>query len=132
MSKIFQGRKYRRNKHLKELIAPSSFHRTKKESNGLIEKCNRRYNICKHSFVLSTEFTCHATKRKCKIRGIIYIACRCCGKQYIDSAPCFKERIHIHKYDISASKIRGGVGSHLLNVCTSATCKPKYLQVQLI
>ena len=85
---------YRRNKNLKELISPSLFLRTIKENNCSIEKCNRRCDICKNFLVLSTEFTCHATKRKYKIRGfltcntknIIYlIACKCCGKQYIDT-----------------------------------------------
>ena len=91
--------------------------------------------------VLSTEFTCHATKRKYKIRGflicntknIIYlIVCKCCSKQYIGSSTGFKERFQISNSDINTSKIRCGVASHLLNVCKSATCKTKYLQVQLI
>ena len=60
---------YRRNKNLKELISPSSFPRTIKENNCSIEKCNRRCDICKNFLVLSTEFTCHATKRIYKIRG---------------------------------------------------------------
>ena len=91
--------------------------------------------------VLSTEFTCHATKRKYKIRGflicntknIIYlIVCKCCSEQYIGSSTGFKERFRISKSDINTSKIRCGVASHLLNVCKSATCKTEYLQVQLI
>ena len=91
---------YRRNKNLKELISPSLFLRTIKENNCSIEKCNRRCDICKNFLVLSTEFTCHATKRKYKIRGfltcntknIIYlIASKCCGKQYIGSATGFRD-----------------------------------------
>ena len=38
----------------------------------------------------------------------------------------------IHKNDINTNKIRCGVASNLLNVCKSATCKTKYLQMQLI
>ena len=92
---------YRINKNLKEIILPSLFPRTVKENICSIEKYNRRCDICKKNFVLSTEFTCHATKRKYKIRGfsicnlsdIIYlIACKCCGKQYIGSATSFKEK----------------------------------------
>ena len=80
-------------------------------------------------------------KRKYKIRGfltcstknIIYlIACKCFGKQYIGSATGFKGRFWIHKRDISSGKISGGVQSHFLNVCKSATCETEYLQVQLI
>ena len=89
---------YRRNKRLKVLISPSLFPRTLKENNGSTEKCNRRCNIYKHFLVLSTEFTCHATKRKyktrdfltCNTKNITYlIACRCFGKQYIGSATGF-------------------------------------------
>ena len=80
--------------------------------------------------VVSTEFTCYATKRKYKIRGtltintknIIYlIACKCCSKQYIGSAA-----------GINIGKFTCGVAKHLLNVCKSAICKTEYLQVQLI
>ena len=55
---------YIRNKNLKEIISPSLFPRTIKENNCSIEKCNRRRDICKNVLVLSTEFICHATKRK--------------------------------------------------------------------
>ena len=91
---------YRQSKNL-ELISPSLFPRTIKENNCSIEKCNSRCDICKNFLVLSTEFICHATKRKykisgfltCKTKNIIYlIASKCCGKQYIGSATCFKER----------------------------------------
>ena len=62
---------YRRNKNLKELISPSLSPRTIKEDNCSIEKCSRRCDICKNFLVLSTEFTCHATKRKYKIRDFL-------------------------------------------------------------
>ena len=60
---------YRQNNNLKELISPYLFPRTIKENNFPIKKCNRRCNIYKNVLVLSTEFTCQATKRKYKIRG---------------------------------------------------------------
>ena len=62
---------YRRNKNLKDPISPSLFPRTIKENNYSIEKCNRRCDVCKNLLVLSTEFTCHATKRKYKVRGFL-------------------------------------------------------------
>ena len=132
---------YRRNKNLKELISPFLFPRTVKENKASIEKCNRRCDIYKNIFVLSTEFTCRATKRKYNIRGflicntksIIYlIASKCCDKLYIGSTIGFKERFQIHKSDINTGKVKCGVLNHLLNVCKSATCKTKYLHVQLI
>ena len=106
---------YRPNQNLKQHISPSLFPRTIKENNCSIEKCNGRCDICKKFLVLSTDFPCHATKRKYKIRGfltcntknIIYlIACKCCDKQYIGSATGFKERFRIHKSDINTGKIR--------------------------
>ena len=131
---------YRQKKNLKELIPPSLFPRTIKDNNYSTEKCNRRCDICKNFLVLSTECTCHTTKRKYKIRRfltcntkhIYLIACKYCGKQYIGSATGFKERLRIHKSDINTGKIRFGVASYLLNVCKSATSKTEYLQVQLI
>ena len=65
--------------------------------------------------VASTEFTCFATKRKYKVKGILkctsknviyLISCKCCGKQYIGSATGFKERFRIHKSDINTGKVR--------------------------
>ena len=58
---------YRRNKNLKGIISPSLFPRTREENNRLIKRCNRKCGICKNLHVLSTGFTCHATKRKYKI-----------------------------------------------------------------
>ena len=126
---------------MKEFISPSLFPRTIKDNNCLIGKFKRRCDICKNFLVLSTEFTCHATKRKYKIKGffncntknIIYlIACKCYGKQYIGSTTGFKERFRIDKIDINTGKIRCRVASHILNVCKSAACKTEYSQLQLI
>ena len=68
---------HRRNKNLKELILPSLFPRTIKENNCSTEIYNRRCDICKNFLVLSTEFTCHATTRKYKIRRFLT-----CNKKY--------------------------------------------------
>ena len=131
----------KRNEKIKKLISPSLFPKIIKENNCSTEKCSRRCDICKNFLVVSTEFTCHATKRKYKIRGtltcntknIIYlITCKCCSKQYIGSATVFKERFRIHKRDINTGKVRCEVANHLLNVRKSASCKKEYLQAQLI
>ena len=126
---------YKKNKNLKELISPSLFAKIIKENNCSIEKCSR---CDKKLLVISTEFTCHATKRKYKIRGtltcntknIIYlITYKSCSKQYIGSATSLKERFQIHKSDINTGKVMCGVANHLLNVCKSAITKTEYLQV---
>ena len=101
-----------------------------------IEKCSRRSDICKRNLVVSTEFSCHATKRKykiidtltCKPKNIIcLIAFKCCSKQYIGSANGFKERFQIHKSGIDTAKIRCAEGNDLLSVWKSNICKTKYL-----
>ena len=67
------------------------FPKATKQSVCSIEKCSRRYDICKYFVEVSTEFTSHATKRIYKIRGTLtcktintinFIACKCCSKQY--------------------------------------------------
>ena len=88
----------------------------------------------KFLFLLYVTLTLFSGKNiNCSTKNTIYlIACKCCGKQYIDSATGFKERFQNHMSDINTGKIRYEVASHLLNVCKSAKCKIKYLQVRLI
>ena len=62
---------YRRNKNLKEVISPSLFQRNIKQNKCSIEKCNRRCDICKIFLCYLLSFTCHATKRKYKIRSFL-------------------------------------------------------------
>ena len=117
------------------------FPRVHNQHSSSWEKCQKRYDICTNFLVASTEFTCFATKRKYKVKGILkctsknviyLISCKCCGKQYIGSAISFKERFRIHKSDINTGKVRCGVANHLLNVCHSEGNKFEYLQIQLI
>ena len=132
---------YKRGKNLRELISPSLFPRVHNQHSSSSEKCHKRCDICTNVLVASTEFTCFATKRKYKVKGILkctsknviyLISCKCCGKQYIGSATGFKERFRIHKSDINTGKVRCGVANHLLNVCHSEGNKFEYLQIQLI
>ena len=105
------------------------------------KKCNRKCEICKNFLVVSSDFTCFASKWKYKIKGILkcdsrnviyLISCKCCSKQYAGSATGFKERFRIHKSDINTGRVRCGVENHLLNICRSSAGKFEYLQVQLI
>ena len=132
---------YKRNKNLREILSPSLFPRTTKLNECSIEKCNKKYDICKNFLVVSPDFTCFATKRKYKIkrilkcdcRNVIYlISCKYCLKQYVGSVTGFKERFRIHKRHITTGEIRCGVANNLLNVCRSSASKFEYLQVQLI
>ena len=132
---------YKRNENLIEILSPSLFPRTTKQNECYIKECNKKCDICKNFLVVSPDFTCFATQRKYRIKGILkcdsrnviyLISCKCCGKQYVGSATGFKERFRIPKSDINTDKIRCGVTNHLLNVCCSSTRKFEYLQAQLI
>ena len=127
-------------KNLRELIPQSLFPRVHNQHSSSSEKCQKRCDICTNVLVASAEVTCFATKRKYKVKGILkctsknviyLISCKCCGKQYIDSAIGFKERFRIHKSDINTGKVRCGIANHFLNVCHSVGNKFEYLQIQL-
>ena len=113
---------YKRNKNLREILSPSCFPRTTKQYECFVKECNKKCDICRNFLVVSLDFTCFATTRKYKIKGIL----RC------DSRNVIYLRFRIHKSDINTVKIRCGVGNHLLNLCRSFTSKFGYLQVQLI
>ena len=132
---------YKRSKNVREILSPSLFPRTTKKNECSIKECNRKCDICKNFLVVSSDFTCFATKRKFKIkeilkcdsRNVIYlISCNCCGQQYDGSATGFKEIFRIHKSDINTGKVRCGVANHPLNICCSSASKFEYLQEQLI
>ena len=100
------------------------------------EEC--KCDICKNFLIVSCDFTCFATKRKYKIKGILkcgsrnviyLISWKCCGNQYVGSATGFKERLRIHKSDINTGKLRCDLANHLLNVCCSSDTKSEYLQI---
>ena len=88
-----------------------------------IKKVNKKFDICKNFLVVSLDFTCFATKWEYRIKGILkcdsryviyFISCKCCGKQYVESATDFKERFRIHKSDINTGQIRCCVGTIFL------------------
>ena len=117
------------------------FPRPTKHKKCSIEKCNKKYDICKNFLVVSPDVTCFASKKRYKIKEILkcdgenvifLMSCKCCGKQHFGSATAFKEQFRIHKSDINTAKIRCGVANHLSNICRSSAIKCEYLQVQLI
>ena len=57
-----------------------------------------------------------------------------CGDTHTHTHHTHHTHTHTHTTTTTTTtrKIRYGVASHLLNVCTSATCKTEYLQAQLI
>ena len=97
---------YKRNKNLREILSPSLFPRTSKHNECSIKECNRKCDICKNFLVASPDFTCFATKRKYKIRGILkcdsrnviyLISCKCCGKHMLGLPLALKKDLEFTK-----------------------------------
>ena len=70
---------YERGKNLRELISPSLFPRVHNQRSSSSEKCQKRCDICTNFLVASMEFTCFATYRKYKLKGIL----KCTSKNVI-------------------------------------------------
>ena len=105
---------YKRNKNLKEIIAPSKYPRVAITKTSSITSCSN-CDICKNYMVFDNTFVCSATGKKyyvkgdlhCESRNIIYlISCTNCWEQYVGSAVNFKVRFRIHKSDIKTKKER--------------------------
>ena len=62
---------YKRNKNLRDILSQLLFPRTTKQNECSIEECNKKCDICKNFLTVSPDFTCFATKRECKITGIL-------------------------------------------------------------
>ena len=108
----------KRNKTLKEDVKQKFLKFYK-----FYKKVNKKIDTCKNFLVISPDFTCFATKWEYRIKGILkcdsryviyFISCKCCGKQYVESATDFKQRFRIHKSDINTGQIRCCVGTIFL------------------
>ena len=97
---------YKRNENVREILSLSLFPRTTKHNQCSIKECNRKRDIYKNFLVVSPDFTCFATKRKYKIKGIlkcdstyvIYpISCKCCGKNILGLPLALKKDLEFTK-----------------------------------
>ena len=131
---------YKRNKNLKELIAPSIYPKKTNTRKSSIADCNN-CDICKNYMIFDNTFTCTATGKSYFIRGqlncesinVIYlITCSKCLEQYVGSAVKFKTRFRIHKSDIKTKKERCGRARHVNSKCYHDINPFQYLKVQLI
>ena len=118
---------FKRNQSLKELLAPSLYPNNKVNRANSITSCNK-CDICKNYLKCSNYFTCSVTNSRYYMRGervlhcnynnVIYlITCKKWMKQYVDSAPNFKNRFRIHKSNIKINKYRCGATKHLNGMC---------------
>ena len=131
---------YKRNKNLKELIAPSVYPKKINTRIGSITSCNN-CDICNNYIVSDNTFICTVTGKSYFIRGqlncesinVIYlITCSKCLEQYVGSAAKFKTRFRIHKSDIKTKKERCGSDRHFNSKSYHDTNPFQYVQVQLI
>ena len=131
---------FKRNKSLKEILAPSKYPNPKSSRQNSITSCNK-CDICKNYMVFDRTFRCTVTGKVYYIKGemncersnIIYlITCMKCLEQYVGSAIKFKSRFRIYKSDIKTKKDRCGTARHFNNRCCNSPNLFVYLRVQLI
>ena len=106
---------YRRNKNLKELLAPSRFFNRNEDQNQPVAegcfKCDeKRCDLSQHYLIQYTKFQSFATNRiywihqqlYCSSKNVMYLAsCTLCRKQYVGSTSTeIKERFRNHKSSI--------------------------------
>ena len=105
---------YKRNKNLKEMVAPSLYHKPSIKSNCTIVSFNK-WDICKNFLITDSKFRCIVTGKTYFIKGnlscvgcnVIYlIKCSSCREQYLGSTINFKQKFRIHKSDIKTNNDR--------------------------
>ena len=131
---------FKRNKNLKEILAPSKYPDPKNSRQNCITSCYK-CDICKNYMVFDRTFKCTVTGKvyyikgemNCESTNVIYlITCMKCLEQYVGSAITFKSRFRIHKSDIKTKKDRCGTARHFNNKCCNSSNLFAYLRVQLI
>ena len=131
---------YRRQKNLKEMLAPSSYPKSVNSQVNIITPCNS-CDIWKHCLVAQRKFTSKVTGKtyfikgdlSCNSKNVIYlITCDKCKDEYIGSAKDFKLRFRVHKSDIKTKKERCGTSRHFNEKCLCSTSPFGYVKVQII
>ena len=127
---------YKRNKNLKEMVAPSLYPKPSIKSNRTIVSC-KKGDICKNFLIADSTFRWTVTGKTYFIKGnmscdscnvIYWITFSSCREQYVGSAISFKQRFRIHKSDTKSNKDRCGIARHF-NKCCSPNNKHAYLKV---
>ena len=122
---------YKRNKNVKEMVAPSLYHKPRIKSNRTIVSCNK-WDICKNILITDSKFRCTVTGKTYFIKGnlscdscnVTYlITCSNSREQYVGLAINFKQRFRILKSDIKTNKDRCGTASHFNNKCCGSNSK---------
>ena len=131
---------YRKQKNLKEMLAPSSYPKSVNWQVNIITPCNS-CDICKHHLVAEKKFTSKVTGKtyfikgdlSCNSKNVIYlITCDKCKDEYIGSAVDFRPVFMVHKSDIKTKKERCGTSRHFNEKCLCSTSLFGYVKVQVI
>ena len=131
---------YKRNKNLKEMVAPSLYPKPSIKINRTIVSCNK-CGICKNFLITDSKFRCTVTGKTHFLKGNLscdscnasyLITCFNCREQYVGSAINFKQRFRIHKSDIKTNKDRCGTARHFNNKCCGPNSNHAYLKIQII
>ena len=130
---------FKRNKNLKEILAPSKYLNPKNSRKNCITSCYK-CDICKIYMVFDRTFKCTATGKlyyikgemSCESTNLIYlITCVKCLEQYVGSAIKFKSRFRIHKSDTKTKKDHCETARHFNNKCCNSSNLFVYLHIQL-
>ena len=144
LKKVFPNNKFsvidKRNKNLKEMVAPSLYPKSTIKSNCTIVSCSK-CDICQNFLIIDSKFRCIVTGTKYFIKGnsscdscnVIYLKTYSnCREQYVGSPINFKQRLRIHKSDIKTNKDRCETARHFNNKCSSLNNKHAYLKAQIV
>ena len=144
LKKAFPNNKFsvisKRNKNLREMVAPPVYPKSSIKSNSTIAICNK-CDICKNFLIADSKFRCTVIGKtyfikdnsSCDSCNVIYLITRSnCREQYVGSAINFKQRFRICKSNIKTNKDRCGTAKHFNNKCWSSNNKHAYLKVQIM
>ena len=112
---------FKRNKNLKEILAPSKYPNPKNSRQNSITSCNK-CDTCKNYMAFDRTFKCTVTGKvyyikeemNCESTNIIYLTtCMKYLEQYVGPAINFKSRLRIHK---SGKIVAGLLSTLIINV----------------
>ena len=117
---------FKRNKNLKEILAPSKYPNPKNSRRNSITSCNK-CDICKNYMVFDKTLKLTVNIMNSGSTNVVYlITCMKCLVQYLGSEIKFKSGFRIHKSDIKTKKDT----RHFNNECCNSSNPFVYLCVQ--
>ena len=131
---------YRRQKNLREMLAPSSYPKSVNSQVNIMMPSNS-CDVCKHYLVAKVKFTSkvksktHFIKRDLSYnrKNVIYlITCDKCKDKFIGFAVDFGPRFRVHKSDIKTKKEHCVTSRHFNEDCLCSTSPFPYVTVTIV